>query len=85
MFWLSSLLGGVLEGSLHEWGHVVLVVLNGRLATCGLLGEVTHEVLEGLVLLGANLLDNVGKHVLELLGLRGAGDDQQVLADGELD
>jgi len=68
---------------MDKWGNVVLIVF--LLLACGFLAEVTHHVLECLVLLGADLLDDVGEHVLELLNFTVASHDEQVLANGELD
>ncbi len=68
---------------MHEWWHVVFVVVLSLGSSFP--GKVTHHFLEGLVLLGTDLLEDVGEHAAELFGLRGAGHDQQVLTDGELD
>lgn len=76
-FSLSSFLGGIFESALDERWHIIFVVVLG-LANC-LLSEVAHHLLEGLVLLGTNLLDNVGKHVLELFGLWVSCNDQEIL------
>ena len=78
-FSLSSFLGGIFESALDERWHIIFVVVLG-LANC-LLSEVAHQVLEGLVLLGTYLLDNVRKHVFELLGLWVASDNQKVLTN----
>jgi len=82
-FLLDSFLGGVLEVA-HKWGNVVLVVVSLS-GAWHVLGQVTHHTLEGFVLLGANLGDDLGDHVLELLGLAIAGHDKKVLAHGKLD
>lgn len=77
-----SLLGGVLEIT-NKLGNIVLVFL-ASLA----LRDVAHlgdEVLECAELMRADLLEDVGHHVLKLLGLWVSGDDEQVLSDGELD
>ena len=77
-----SLLGGVLEIT-NKLGNIVLVFLSSLS-----LRDVAHlsdEVLECTELLGADLLQNVGHHVLKLLGLWVSGDNEQVLSHGELD
>lgn len=81
-FSLSSFLRGVFEGALHEWWHVVFVVV---LSLGSVLLGIGAQSLEGLVLLGTDLLEDLGQHACELFGLRGAGHDQQVLTDRELD
>ena len=78
---LGSLLGGIFEGA-NEFGHIVFVVVAGLASR---LAHVTDEGLKGLVLLGTNLLDDVGEHILEFLGFARAGHDEKVLADRELD
>jgi hypothetical protein len=78
----SSLLGSILEVT-NKVGNIVLVFLS-LLA----LRDVAHlgdEILECAKLLRTNLLENVWHHVLKLLSLWVAGDDEQVLSDGELD
>ena len=77
-----SLLGGVFEVALHEWGHVVLVIVSLGAAH---LGEFTHHSLQLLHLLGANLLHDLGHALLEGLGLGLASANQEVFAHGELD
>ena len=77
-----SLLGGVLEVALHEWGHVVFVIVGLGAAH---LGELTHHSLQLLHLLGANLLHDVGHALLESLGLGLTSANQEVFAHGELD
>ena len=76
-FSLSSFLGGIFKSALDKRGDIILVVVLG-LGAC-LLAELAHQVLEGLVLLGTNLLDNVRKHVLKLFGLWVSSDNQEVL------
>ena len=44
-----------------------------------------NQVLQGRVLLGADLLEDVWKQLLELLGLWGASNGEEVFAHGELD
>ena len=81
-FSLNSLLGGVLEVA-DKWGNIVLII--GGLINAGhVLGKITHHVFKGFVLLGADLRDDLGDHVLQLLGLTIAGNDQEVLAHGKL-
>ena len=78
----SSLLGCILEVT-NKLGNIVLVFLSSLT-----LRDVAHlgdEILECAKLLRANLLENVGHHVLKLLGLWVAGDNEQVLSHGELD
>ena len=71
---------------MHEWGYVVLVVGLGRLAAhTGGLGDVAHHFLEGLVLLRAHLLNNVGEHLVELFGFVWTSHDEKVFPHGELD
>lgn len=67
---------------MHKWGDIVLVVVAFGFVKS--LGHVADKVLESLVLLGADLLDDVGEHILELLGLARAGHNEKVLADGVL-
>lgn len=78
----SSLLGGVLEIT-NKLGNIVLVFFSSLA-----LRDVAHlgdEILECAKLLRADLLENVRHHVLKLLGLWVAGDNEQVLSHGELD
>lgn len=76
-----SFLGSILEISTNKFGNVVLIFL----ASLAFRDDVLDGVLEELELLRADLLEDLGHHVLELLGLRVAGHDQKVLANGELD
>ena len=80
----SSFLRGVFEGALDQWRHIVLVIVVLVASGLSVLAEVAHHILEGLVLLGTNLFDNVGEHLAELLGLRGAGNHEEVLSHREL-
>ena len=59
----------------------------GNIVVIGFLGlsSTLEESLNLLVLFRANLLEDVRNHVLELLGLRIAGGDQQLLTHRELD
>lgn len=66
-----SLLRRVLEVT-HELRHIVLVLLAGLAFRDA--SHVLHDVLKERVLLGADLLEDLGHHVLDLLGLRVAGD-----------
>ena len=65
-----------------EFRHVVIVLLLFFLLATG--SRTSEGGLEELVLLGTNLLQNVGQHSLKRLGLRGTADDEQTLSDGEL-
>lgn len=65
-----------------EFRHVVIVLLLIFLLATG--SRTSEGGLEELVLLGTNLLQNVGQHSLEGLGLRSTGDDEETLSDGEL-
>ena len=79
---LDSFLGGFFEVA-HKWGNIVLVVFSLHGVRHHIL-EVAHHALEGLILLGSNLGDDLGDHVLQLLDLTIAGQYQEVLAHGEL-
>lgn len=73
-----SLLPSVLEGS-DELGNVVIISLLFLASV-----ELSELGLEVLVLLGTDLLEDVRHHVFKLLGLGVAGNDKEVLSDGEL-
>jgi len=78
----SSLLGSVLEVT-NKLGNIVLVFFSSLA-----LRDVAHlgnEILECAKLLRTNLLENVWHHVLKLLSLWVASDNEQVLSYGELD
>lgn len=64
----------------NEVGDIVVVILDGGLG----LDVSLQETLNLLVLLGSNLLEDIRNHILELLGLRVAGGDQQLLSHREL-
>ena len=77
-----SLLGGVFEVALDEWGHVVLVIVSLGAAH---LRELTHHSLQLGHLLGTNLLHDFGHTLLKGLGLGLTSDDQKVFTHRELD
>ena len=77
----SLFLGGILESALHEGRNVILVVIASGGNT---LTDLTDEVLESLILLGTDLLDDVGEHILKLLGFTGTRADEKILTNGVL-
>jgi hypothetical protein len=48
------------------------------------LGKVSHQLLQQLVLLGSQLLDNVGEQVLDSFSLRLTSDDKGIVLDGRI-
>lgn len=47
----------------------------------GTLGQVSHEILKEFVLLGTELLNDVGEEILDGFGLRLTADNESVVRD----
>ena len=70
----------VLEGSDELWDIIVIT----SFISIGLSIKTGSELLlQPLVLLGTDLLEDVGHHFLNASSLRGAGNNQQILSNGE--
>jgi len=76
----SHSLGGALKVAVNEGRHIVLVLTAG---TSGLTA-LSDQVLQESILLGSDLLENVRKHILDLLGLGLTHHGEEVLANREL-
>lgn len=75
-----SLLGCVLEVAPDKIGNIVFV-----LVALSVRHNVLDHLLEESELLGADLLEDLGHHVLELLSLGVARHDEEILSHRELD
>ena len=71
----------VLEGSNKLWDIIIIIIVSISIGLTVKTGS--KLLLQPLVLLGTNLLEDVGHHVLEALSFRGAGNNQQILSNGE--
>ena len=74
------LIRSCLVESTNELGDVVIVILL-LLAAGGT--RALEGILQLLILISAQLLEDIGEHGLERLGLGVAGDAEKVLSDGE--
>ena len=79
---ISSLLGSGLEVSFDKGRNIVLISDGG-----GLLATKTalvDDILEEAVLLGSDLLEDLGKQIFHLLDIGGSDDGEEVLTVGEV-
>jgi CO dehydrogenase/acetyl-CoA synthase epsilon subunit len=75
---VSSLLLSILEGTDELWDIIVIIDWGSSLA------HVSKSLLQERVLLRSNLLKDIWHHILKVFGLRGSGNNQEVLFHGEL-
>jgi len=71
----------ILEGSNKLWDIIIIIIVSFGLVLS--IESGSKLLFQPLVLLGTNLLEDVGHHVLEALSFRGAGNNQQILSNGE--
>ena len=75
---VCSLLLSILEGTNKLW-HIIIIDTG-----CSSLAHVSESLLQERVLLRSNLLKDIWHHVLKVFGLRGSGNNQEVLSNREL-